>query len=189
MLLFGVLKAFIFPLPWAKGRGQAVSKLLLEPRDFFSGHWEQSQISIVSKLTVSLFLHGLTCWKWVNSSDKGTRSAFLPLGSSVVFGSAVWKQPFSNNSGYKERKQLSDGNSCAGQSGCLVPLCYVYWPGASRGLHISERGYGPRLTNLISLVFWYAFAFYSSHPHRRRGPSLPQSSPPPFLLLLFNVKA
>lgn len=102
----------------------------------------------------------------------------LPFGKT-----AIWPQLVR-----KERKQLSGGNVRTGQSGCLVPLCYVYWSRASRGLHIIEWGYGPRLTDLISLVFWYAFAFYSSHPHRRRGPLSRTGLPSPFPVVAFQCK-
>lgn len=55
-------------------------------------------------------------------------------------------------------------------------------------LHISEQGYGPRLVDLISLVFWYAFAFHS-HPTRTGAEAhLPTVHPSPFPVVAFQCK-
>lgn len=53
---------------------------------------------------------------------------------------------------------------------------------------ISEQGYGSRLTDLISLVFWYAFAFHS-HPTRTSAEAhLPTVLPSPLPVVAFQCK-
>lgn len=53
---------------------------------------------------------------------------------------------------------------------------------------IGEQGYGPRLTDLISLVFRYAFAFHS-HPTRTSAEAhLPTVLPSPLPVVAFQCK-
>lgn len=58
----------------------------------------------------------------------------------------------------------------------------------SMAARIGEQGHGPRLTDLISLVFRYAFAFHS-HPTRTSAEAhLPTVIPSPLPVVAFQCK-